>query len=84
MGNTETTPTFPKRRLEMRCDRCGRRMEEDLKENPIFGSTTIYSCPRCDNVVKEHNGDSLLSSLFHNRNNNIGNGDRRAGPIDLH
>jgi hypothetical protein len=59
-------------------------MEEDLKENILFGSTTIYTCHRCENIVKEHNGGSILHSLFHNRHDDMGDGERRAGPIDLH
>ncbi|MGA1820173.1 MAG: hypothetical protein ACMUHU_04095 [Thermoplasmatota archaeon] len=67
----------------MRCERCGHRMIEEQKENVLLGTTIIYQCTRCENQVRERQGDSLFHQLFH-RDTGSGDDLKRAAPIDLH
>ncbi|MGA1872160.1 MAG: hypothetical protein ACMUHY_00680 [Thermoplasmatota archaeon] len=68
----------------MRCSKCHRRMEEEVKESVFRGTTVVHTCPRCDNEVVEHKGGSIFSNLFGLKHDAIEVDHRTARSIELH
>jgi hypothetical protein len=79
-----TGPDRIKRRHEMRCSKCRSRMDDEVKESILRGTTITYRCRRCENEIVVHKGNSLFSSIFPFKHNAIEVDHRTARGMDLH